>query len=74
MGRCCVHAKNGGVMVTIFRLVALLMAIAAIVSMLRVPAGGSRTTMILALVLMAPLTIVGGRFYRRLRASTARPR
>jgi hypothetical protein len=55
-------------------LVSALIAIAAVASLFSVPKGGSRMSMIAALVLMAPLALVGGWFYRRLtRSAMSRP-
>ena len=55
-------------------LVAALMILAAIVSMFTVPRGGSRTSMIAAIVLMAPAAVIGGWFCGRLsRSAKSRP-
>jgi hypothetical protein len=48
------------------RVVAAFIAIGAVLSMFTVPEGGSRMSMIAALVLMAPAALMGGVFYRRM--------
>jgi len=55
------------------RIVAAIIAIGAAISMLTVPPGGSRMSMIAAILLMAPAALLGGIFYRKMVGSAATP-